>query len=36
MDINSEKRKGFLGGWIGGGHEKLKEGEVSANREDLT
>jgi hypothetical protein len=38
FDINEPKRRGFLGGWmggIGGGHEKLKEGESSANREDL-
>lgn len=38
FDINEPKRRGYLGGWmggIGGGHEKLKEGESSANREDL-
>lgn len=38
FDINEPKRRGYLGGWmggIGGGHEKLKEGETSANREDL-
>jgi len=38
FDINEPKRRGFLGGWmggIGGGHEKLKPGEASANREDL-
>jgi len=38
FDVNEPKRRGFLGGWmggIGGGHDKLKEGEISANREDL-
>ena len=38
FDINEPKRRGYLGGWmggIGGGHDKLKEGETSANREDL-
>lgn len=33
-DCNEPKRRGFLGGWIGGGHDN-KEGEVSKNREDL-
>ena len=38
FDINEPKRRGFMGGWmggIGGGHDKLKEGEASGNREDL-
>ena len=38
FDVNEPNRRGFLGGWVGnlgGGHEKLAEGEVSKDREDL-
>lgn len=35
FDPNESKRRGYFGGWVGGGHGKLKEGEVSENREDL-
>lgn len=35
FDCNEANRRGYLGGWVGGGHHKLKNGEVSADREDL-
>jgi len=35
FDPNEPKRRGYLGGWLGGGHGKLKEGQISENREDL-
>jgi hypothetical protein len=34
FDINEPKRRGYMGGWVGGGHGKLK-GKISENREDL-
>jgi hypothetical protein len=35
FDTDKDKRAGYLGGWVGGGHGKVKEGEVSAYRSDL-
>jgi len=35
FDPNEPKRRGYLGGWIGGGHGSLKAGQISENREDL-
>ena len=35
FDVNEVKRRGYMGGWVGGGHGKLKNGKVSENREDL-
>ena len=35
FDPDKGKRAGYLGGWIGGGHGKVKEGEVSEFRTDL-
>lgn len=34
FDVNEPKRRGYMGGWVGGGHGKLK-GKISENREDL-
>lgn len=35
FDTEKGKRSGYLGGWIGGGHGTVKEGEVSQYRSDL-
>jgi hypothetical protein len=35
FDTEKGKRAGYLGGWVGGGHGKVKAGEVSATRTDL-
>lgn len=35
FDVEKGKRAGYLGGWVGGGHGKVKTGEVSSYRTDL-
>jgi len=35
FDCEEPNRRGYMGGWVGGGHGKLKAGEVSKYREDL-